>query len=215
MFEEAGEVLQEHVDDNFRFEESDFVKPVIENFSSPEFSAPSNIPSVFPVATVKRHGILVLDGSGSMADSYRALIEAANEYIRIVRGNGGLVSVLHFSHNASIIYEQKTRDLTTMEGFDSGGTDFGVALQLAIPVAKRTPPDYECRILFFTDGGARIPTTELEELTRLGIRMDVVGFGRATETTIKALVTCGGTASMGKGMDDVMTIFGNLGGATD
>jgi hypothetical protein len=132
-----------------------------------------------------------------------------------VRDSGGLISVVRFSTNASIIYEQGTRDLTAMEGYDDGGTNFCKALQCAIPVAKRTPPGYECRILFFTDGGASIPSKELAELTSLGIRMDVVRFERAPMKTLNRLVTCQGTASLGKTMDEVKVIFGELGRATD
>jgi hypothetical protein len=168
-----------------------------------------------PVVTVKRHGILVLDGSGSMKAYHPALIEAANNYIRIVRGNGGLISVLRFSDKVSIIYERETRDLTALNGFGRGDTNFCVALQHAIPVAKGSPPDYGRRILFFTDGHADIPVSELEQLTSLGICMDVVGFGDASETTLRQLVTCQGTVYHRNAMDEVITIFGDLGRATE
>jgi hypothetical protein len=50
LSEEAGEALQERIDDSFRFEESDFFKPLIDRFSNAKLSPPSDIASVFPGA---------------------------------------------------------------------------------------------------------------------------------------------------------------------
>jgi hypothetical protein len=50
LFEEAEEALQEHVDDSFRCEESNFFKPLIDGFSNAKLSPFSDITSVFPGA---------------------------------------------------------------------------------------------------------------------------------------------------------------------
>jgi hypothetical protein len=167
-----------------------------------------------PVVTRKRHSILVLDGSGSMSSAYAGLIVAANQYITIVVGNGGVISVVHFSSGASVIYERQTRMLGSQEGYDGGGTNFQAALRTTIPVVQRNPAGYECRILFFTDGRASIPSSELQQLRNMGTRMDVVGFGSVNQSILNQLVTCGGTVSIGRTMNDVQAVFASLASAT-
>jgi uncharacterized protein with von Willebrand factor type A (vWA) domain len=73
------------------------------------------------------------------------------------------------------LYEQEVCAIGKMEGFMRGRTDFAAALRVALGVYDRTPPQYECRILFFTDGAARVSTAELQRLQAAGIRVDVVG----------------------------------------
>jgi hypothetical protein len=149
-----------------------------------------------------------------MEKAYDELIVAANQYIDIVVNNGGIISVVHFSSNASVIYERGTRALKVREGYDSGGTDFGTALRETIPVVKRTPTQYECRIVFFTDGEASIPSSQLQQLRDMGTRMDVVGFGSVNEGVLKQLPTCGGTLSIGRTMNDIKAVFVTLASST-
>jgi hypothetical protein len=73
---------------------------------------------------------------------------------------------------------------------------------------SRNPSGYECRILFFTDGKAPIPTTELEQLMRTNVRRDVVGFGSAvSQEVLNQPVTCGGTVTIGETMEEVQKVF--------
>jgi uncharacterized protein with von Willebrand factor type A (vWA) domain len=97
----------------------------------------------------------------------------------------------------------------------TGGTNFTAALQVALQVIARTNlPGYECRILFFTDGGASIPTAELQWLRSANIRLDAVGFGSADQNVLNQLVTCGGQVTIGRTMTDVQNTFAAL-AATD
>jgi uncharacterized protein with von Willebrand factor type A (vWA) domain len=89
---------------------------------------------------------------GSMSGFYEDLIVAANKYISIQVERKGIISVIPFSSDASILYERGTRILNSMEGFTNGGTDFEKPLKKAVEIASRNPSGYECRILFFTDG---------------------------------------------------------------
>jgi hypothetical protein len=154
-----------------------------------------------------RHSILCLDVSGSMDDDYPQLAKGANDYINIQRERSGLISIVQFDHVARILYEKGTRNIGEREGFTDGGTNFTVALQVALEVVGRNPSGYECRILFFTDGGASIPTAELQTLQNRGIRMDAVGYGGADEAVLKQLVTCGGQVTIGRTMNDVQDVF--------
>jgi predicted metal-dependent peptidase len=159
-----------------------------------------------PSASLPRHSILCLDVSGSMSDDYPQLAKGANDYITIQRGRGGIISIVQFDKTARILYERNTRNIGEKEGFTNGGTDFTTALQLALQVVGRNPSGYECRILFFTDGQAGIPTTELQTLRTKGIRMDVVGYGSVNESVLNQLVT-GGEVTIGRTINDVQNVF--------
>jgi uncharacterized protein with von Willebrand factor type A (vWA) domain len=160
-----------------------------------------------PVTSKPRHSILILDGSGSMDSSYADLIVAANAYIDIQAKAGGLISVVWFASDAGIIYERETRQLTPMEGYTCGGTSFSAALKAAIPIIQRNPANYECRILFFTDGYGGSATDEVAQVQRLGVRLDAVGVGGSEQNVLRQLVTCGGTVTIGQTMNDVQQVF--------
>jgi hypothetical protein len=142
-----------------------------------------------------------------MDSAYADLIVAANAYIDIQAKAGGLISVVWFGHEAGIIYERGTRKLAPMEGYTSGGTSFNAALQAAIPIIRRNPANYECRILFFTDGYGGPATDEVAQVQRLGVRLDAVGFGGGRQDVLQQLVTCGGTVTIGQTMNDVQQVF--------
>jgi hypothetical protein len=142
-----------------------------------------------------------------MYRDYVQLAAAANHYIDIQRGRDGLISIVQHDHRATILYERGTRNIGEKEGFTGGGNDFRAALQVALEVVGRNPSEYECRILFFTDGGDRIPTAELQTLRDLKIRMDVVGNASADKKALYQLVTCGGQVTIGSTMDDVENAF--------
>jgi hypothetical protein len=178
---------------------------------------------------IRRHSILCLDVSGSMDQVHAQLAQGANDYISLQRKRNGLISIVQFDHGARILYEQGTRDIGWNEGFTGGGTNFTAPLQLALQILARNPAGYECRLLFFTDGLAAIPTTELQILRTYGIRMDVVGYGSVEssglyggrrrsrrsqpayqsidQTVLGQLATCGGRVTIGGTMDDVQAIF--------
>ncbi|KAA6362586.1 MAG: hypothetical protein EZS28_041887, partial [Streblomastix strix] len=148
-----------------------------------------------------RHSILILDGSGSMrGDPYSKLIIASNQYIGTQSQKGGIISVISFSDSAKVLYERQNRQLGSNEGFKGGGTNFQAALQTAIPLAQRNPPQYECRILFFTDGNGNDATTQCNQLAAMKVKIDVVGFGSLRENSLNGLVRCGGQVSIGKTM---------------
>jgi hypothetical protein len=160
-----------------------------------------------PTTSRPRHSILCLDVSGSMSSDYPALARGANDYINIQRERQGVISIVQFDDEAKILYERGVRNIGEREGFTDGGTDFSVALQVALQVVGRNPAQYECRILFFTDGGADIPTAELQRLRAAGIRMDAVGYGGADEGVLRQLVTCGGQVTIGRTITDVQDVF--------
>jgi Mg-chelatase subunit ChlD len=142
-----------------------------------------------------------------MCDSYAQLAQAANAYIDIQEDRKGLISIVPFSNTASILYERGTKRITNTEGYTGGGTNFAAALQKALEIVGRNDARYECRIVFFTDGEATVPTAELKLLTGKGIRMDVVGCGtEARQATLQQLVTCGGHLYQGK-IEEVEKIF--------
>jgi hypothetical protein len=142
-----------------------------------------------------------------MDDSYAGVAAGANSYIDIQRGRGGLISIVQFDSGGRILYERGTRNIGPTEGFTGGGTNFTAALQVALQVIGRNPAGYECRILFFTDGGASIPTQELQLLRNGNIRLDAVGFGGASPSTLQLLVTCGGVVTIGATMTEVQAAF--------
>ncbi|KAA6374901.1 MAG: hypothetical protein EZS28_029573, partial [Streblomastix strix] len=147
-----------------------------------------------PVTSRLRHSILALDSSGSMRGApYDQLIIASNQYIDIQTKSGGIISVFTHSHEVKTIYEQGNRQLGPKEGFKGGGNNFGLAIRNAIEIARKNPPQYECRLLFFTDG-----------YQSGDYRMDI----------LNKLARRGGKVSVGKTMDDVVKIFKRI-AATD
>ncbi|KAA6402261.1 MAG: hypothetical protein EZS28_002207, partial [Streblomastix strix] len=161
-----------------------------------------------------RHSILILDGSGSMGGNpYSKLIVASNQYISTQSQNGGTISVISFSGSANMIFERQNRKLGPMEGYKGGGTNFQTALQTAIPLVQRNPPQYECRILFFTDGNGNDATTQCNQLAAMKVKIDVVGFGSLRENSLNGLVRCGGQVSIGKTMAEVAEIFQKISAA--
>jgi Mg-chelatase subunit ChlD len=167
-----------------------------------------------PAVSRPRHSILCLDVSGSMTKDYPTLAQAANDYITIQRQRNGLISIVQFNDNARILYEQMNRCITAQEGFTGGGTNFSQPLQKALELANRNPSGYECRIVFFTDGQASIPSVELQSLQKAQIRMDVVGCGSVRQDILTTMVTCGGQVSIGATINEVGEVFRQI-AATD
>jgi hypothetical protein len=162
--------------------------------------------------TMPRHSILCLDVSGSMRRYYTELVSAANDYIKIQREFGGVISVVLFDEGAKILFEQNTEEIPESEihSVERGGTNFAPALQLALQVVGRNSPEYECRILFFTDGEAGHPSSEIATLQSKSVRIDVVGLGSLSQSEsnlLESLVTCGGTVTIGAAMNDVGEAF--------
>jgi hypothetical protein len=155
---------------------------------------------------VPRHSILCLDKSGSMSGHFAQLARGANDYINVQRNRGGILSIIQFNGNASTIYEQNTANISETD-YASRGTNFAPPLRIALQFINRNPPLYECRILFFTDGQAGIPNQELAQIRRLGVRMDVIGYGSVQGNILNQLVTCGGQVTMYRTMDDVQAGF--------
>jgi hypothetical protein len=155
---------------------------------------------------VIRHSILCLDVSGSMRSGYPKLARGANRYIAIQASRAGKSSIVQFNSSASILYERETRAIGEAEGYTGGGTDFSAPLNHAIAIVNRSRadiPQYECRIVFFTDGGAGVPTSELKQLKDLGIRMDVIGCGSVDESRLRELVLGGGELKLIADIDQV------------
>jgi hypothetical protein len=166
----------------------------------------------FPVwrTLLRWHSILVLDGSGSMSESYDELTFAANEYIRIQTQDQGLISVVCFGSRATVLYTLGTRYLEPREGFTKRNTNFVAALDAAIPLLQETPPGYKSRIVFFTDGNPVpnvFPTRQIEQIRSMNIRLDPIGYGRANVDVMNQLACCGGDVTMGKNMNDVIEAF--------
>jgi hypothetical protein len=166
---------------------------------------------VKPITPPKRHSILCLDVSGSMNADYAGLAQGANDYIKIQREREGLISIIQFDGVATILYERKTREIGEREGFRNGiNTDFANPLIAARELVTRSQgeiPQYESRIVFFTDGLASIPTAELAALDRVNVRMDVVGCGSMDRSALSKLVIGGGQLSIRKTIEDVQEVF--------
>jgi Mg-chelatase subunit ChlD len=138
---------------------------------------------------------------------YEQLVVAANEYIDAMSKAGGLLSIVLFGTNARVLYEQKTQNMRATDR-ENGNTDYCRALSLAIPVAKRTPSQYQARILFFTDGRPGLfPESEVEQLQWEELRLDAIGFGSIDKSTLQRLVTGGGTVEIGRTITEVREIF--------
>jgi uncharacterized protein YegL len=161
-----------------------------------------------PPSIIRRHSILILDGSGSMNRAYDTLITAANDYIQIQTKAGGLISVVTFGSKAKVLFQTDTRLLKPREGFDNGGTDFVAALNTAIPLIEYTPSDYECRIIFFTDGRPNaFPTEQISQIQSRKVRLDPIGCGEAEMTTLNRLACCGGEVVKVDNMEEVKKAF--------
>jgi len=157
-----------------------------------------------------KHSILILDGSDSMKKVYGNLIVCANEYISTCERNGGLVSVVEFDSSAQILRPLDNRRLAEKEGYRGRGTRYSAGLSTAIPLIDRTPPNYECRILFFTDGCPNhgdYYDGYLSTIRSKGVRLDAVGFGDVNQDTLNKLCQNGGTATIGKTMTEVGQIM--------
>jgi hypothetical protein len=116
--------------------------PLIETI--PKLSGSYNIQKRFthwlflPQQSLPIHSILILEGSGSMEDSYASLFVAVNKYSDIQIQRNGIISVISFGNTVHILYEKQTRKLRYCEGYDDGQTDYGAALQLTIQVVSKS-----------------------------------------------------------------------------
>jgi predicted metal-dependent peptidase len=155
------------------------------------------------------HSILILDVSGSMHNYFDQLIQAANNYISILTDAGGIVSVITFDSNARILFECGTRKLNPREGCTGGDIDFGVALRKGLKVVSRNPEKYHCKIVFFTDGQAGMPTSEISQLVSMNIKMDIVIFGIENDV-VRGMAICGGKIYRHNNMNEVISTFEKL-----
>jgi hypothetical protein len=117
--------------------------------------------------------------------------------VEILRG--GLIFVVavlvQFNDIATLLYKRDTRSIGERAGVTGVGTEFGPLLTVAIDHVNRSRrdlPQYEPRILFFTDGGADISSSQLGQLEVMSVRMDVVGYGSVSQQTLDQLATGGG-----------------------
>jgi hypothetical protein len=149
-----------------------------------------------------------------MTQDYPQLVQGVNDYIDIQRDRHGLISIVQFSTYAAVLYQLQTRHINSREGFVGDSTDFGAALRAAIPLLSLTPPHYESRIVFFTDGQCTVPSAELRQLNSRQIRMDVVGYGSVDRAILEQLRLNGGLLSIGRTIDDVSGALRNI-AATD
>jgi hypothetical protein len=159
-----------------------------------------------PMSLRPRHSILCLDHFGSMKGYYRQLARGANDYINIQWERSGAISIVQFESSATIVYEQSTANISEAE-CSGGRTNFTAALQVALQIVSRNPSDYECRILFFTDGNADAPTAQLQRIVNMNIRMDIVGYGSMSQEVLNQLVSCGGTVTNSRTIDEVQEAF--------
>jgi hypothetical protein len=141
-----------------------------------------------------------------MRDSYPQLAKGANDPIRIHAAPGGIMSVIQFESSANIVCQGETSTISESD-CSRGGTDFSVALKCALDVISRSPSGYECRIVFFTDGGASIPTSELAELRARNVRLDAIGYGDVDQAVLPQFPTCGGQVTTIATMDQVGDVF--------
>jgi hypothetical protein len=124
----------------------------------------------------KPHWILVLDKSCSMSGVYgRSLVPAVNGFVDRIAAQGGVCSIVNFDHRANIVYERGARHLPSGDPPDMGGTSFDVGMLKALEVARRSPAEYQTRVMFFTDGGT-IPTAECNAVWALGVSIHAVGY---------------------------------------
>jgi uncharacterized protein with von Willebrand factor type A (vWA) domain len=141
-----------------------------------------------------------------MRGSYPQLAKDANDSIRIQAARDGIMSVIQFESSANIIYQGGTSTISESD-CSRGGTDFSVALRCALAAISRSPSGYECRIVFFTDGGMSIPTSEFAELRARNVRLDAIGYGDVDQAVLPQLPTCGEQVTTVATMDQVGDVF--------
>jgi Mg-chelatase subunit ChlD len=130
--------------------------------------------------------------------SYDQVVLAANQFIRIRAASGDLISVVSFGRDAYVLFKMTPRELHDREGYQGGGTSFVAALTKVIPLIQETKTEYECRIVFFTDGQPdSFPENEIARIRSRNIRLDAIGIGSVCKGTLDRLVSCGGEVQMG------------------
>ncbi|KAA6366588.1 MAG: hypothetical protein EZS28_037886 [Streblomastix strix] len=91
---------------------------------------------------------------------------------------------------------------------------------MALQIARRNPPQYECRVLFFTDGFCDCSycsgksgnekncfKLEADQLDAMGVQIDVIGFGGIDESILNLIKRGKGKVTVGKTMEEVVEQF--------
>ncbi|CAH0479692.1 unnamed protein product [Peronospora belbahrii] len=147
------------------------------------------------------HHIFVLDCSGSMKGGpWQALNKGVREYLtgRLARGfNQDVVSVVTFGDAGKTEFERVTikNAATRYLNFRGGGTYYAKGLKEASALISRTSNTvYQPVLLFFTDGrpadrkqGLKLARDIQSRYTVFGLRVFVVGYGRASELGLEDL----------------------------
>jgi len=141
-------------------------------------------------AVAKYHLVFCLDESGSMTGQpWKDLMAAVSAFIdkRIELCNANhcptedLVTVVNHATTARIVFrEQKiTSKPQTSIDFRSGGNDFAVAFNTALPVILGTRAGFTPCLIFMSDGGCGNGEAEMEKIRAQcpTLQVFVVGFG--------------------------------------
>jgi hypothetical protein len=167
-----------------------------------------------PTKYIPWYSIIVLDSSFSMEDTYSSLIECVNDFIIDQTSKKGIISVISFSDSASIIRTKDNKTLASMEGYNGGCTSFSEGFRLANQLADDPIPNYETRVLFFTDGYPNDNDpyiVECDNLFNKGVVIHAIGFGSVNKNILDTLVRNEGLVYIGKTMVDVAQAFQRIG----
>ncbi|KAG7381180.1 Vacuolar protein sorting-associated protein 13A [Phytophthora pseudosyringae] len=152
-------------------------------------------------STGKVHHVFVLDCSGSMrGEPWRKLVSGVRGYLGSRLASGAtqdIVSVVTFGDRGIIEYEGvpiKTAPSRRVD-FHGGGTFYSNGLSQANAILSRSNLSvYKPVMIFFTDGrpadrkkGPAMAVAVRERYAKYGLRMFVVGYGRASDMGLSDL----------------------------
>merc|ERR1719238_657423 len=150
----------------------------------------------------KYHIYFCLDDSGSMSPHWNSLMDAVRGFIqrRIeMCANAAaiaedLVTIVNYSSTAQVMCKgiDINKNPETHTKFRSGGTDFGVGLELVMGEMKNLQADYQPVLVFMSDGGSGTGDAEIkkisEEYANRNIDIFLIGFGSGcNETKLKTM----------------------------
>jgi uncharacterized protein YegL len=173
------------------------------------------------------HHVFCLDESGSMTGQpWNELLNAYRNYIKCrqvdaadLQGAGDSVSVVQFSSSARITYSKRSVvDAELALTMQSGGTNFGPALDQALHCLKQTSPNEIPVLLFMSDGGG---SGGMEGMHRVksalsshdNFKVYTVGFGAgASADTLREMADVFGTNGQYKyaNVGELSTVFAGI-----
>jgi len=147
------------------------------------------------------HFYFVLDDSGSMHYDWKHLMKAleafVNRRIAVCNSAGAqvndLATIVNYSHTAQVMCSATpvTSDIAKHTKFRSGGTDFGIGLQVTHQEMSKCGSSYQPVLVFMSDGGSNTGDSEMQKIaTDFEPVAFVFGFGKSCDSQrLKTLAT--------------------------